>query len=96
PGFVAGLVVHPMNPKAWAMITASFTFVPTGMGDAEATAWVAGLLLACQLVLQPLWGVLGGVIAKTIQGTRAERGLFITLAVLTVLSVVYAIWGLNR
>jgi len=25
PGFMAGLIVHPLNPKAWAMITAGFT-----------------------------------------------------------------------
>ena len=25
PGFMAGLLVHPLNPKAWAMIAAGFT-----------------------------------------------------------------------
>jgi hypothetical protein len=25
PGFAAGLIVHPLNPKAWAMIVGSFT-----------------------------------------------------------------------
>ncbi len=96
PGFANGLIVHPMNPKAWAMITASFTFVPDTMAQLEATAWVAGVLLACQLVLQPMWGVAGEIITRTIKGTRYERGLFIGLAVLTVASVVYAIWGINR
>ena len=24
PGFIAGLIVHPLNPKAWAMIMAGF------------------------------------------------------------------------
>jgi threonine/homoserine/homoserine lactone efflux protein len=25
PGFMAGLIVHPLNPKAWAMIIGGFT-----------------------------------------------------------------------
>ncbi|MEM6306602.1 MAG: LysE family transporter [Pseudomonadota bacterium] len=92
PGFWAGLIVHPMNPKAWAVITAGFAFVPDGMGTFVATAWVAGIVLACQLVLQPMWAVAGDVIARTIKGTRAERILFITLALLTVASVIYALF----
>jgi threonine/homoserine/homoserine lactone efflux protein len=31
PGFAAGLIVHPLNPKAWAMIVGGFTaFVEPG------------------------------------------------------------------
>ena len=31
PGFLAGLIVHPLNPKAWAMIVGSFTaFIAPG------------------------------------------------------------------
>ena len=31
PGFLAGLIVHPLNPKAWAMIVGGFTaFVGVG------------------------------------------------------------------
>jgi len=29
PGFAAGLIVHPLNPKAWAMIFAGFTAFTT-------------------------------------------------------------------
>lgn len=94
PGFVAGLIVHPLNPKAWGMITAAFTsFVPDGATTLAATAWVAGVLLCVQLFLHPLWAGAGQLIAKTIQGTGAERALFVTLAILTVLSVFYALFG---
>lgn len=38
PGFWAGLIVHPLNPKAWGMITTAFTsFVGTGAGVFSAT-----------------------------------------------------------
>lgn len=95
PGFAAGLIVHPLNPKAWAMITTGFAFVPEGMPPLIATTWVAGLLLLCQLVLQPFWAILGEMIARTIKGTRAERTLFIGLAILTVASVFYALMGVS-
>lgn len=94
PGFVAGLIVHPLNPKAWGMITAAFTsFVVSGASTFSATLSIAIVLLLCQTVLHPLWAGAGQLIARTIQGTRAERLVFIGLAVLTVVTVFYALFG---
>jgi threonine/homoserine/homoserine lactone efflux protein len=94
PGFVAGLIVHPLNPKAWGMITAAFTgFVVPGASTFSATLSIAIVLLLCQTVLHPLWAGAGQLIARTIQGTRAERLVFIGLAVLTVVTVFYALFG---
>ncbi|MGB0798742.1 MAG: LysE family translocator [Planktomarina sp.] len=94
PGFMAGLIVHPLNPKAWGMITVGFTsFVPDGTPMVQATFWIAIILLGVQLFLHPLWAGAGQLIAHTIQGTQAERGLFVTLAILTVASVIYALFG---
>ena len=53
PGFRAGLIVHPLNPKAWAMITAGFTnFVSAGTPALEATAIIAAILFATQAFRQ--------------------------------------------
>jgi len=93
PSFAAGLIVHPLNPKAWAIIGTAVEFVPDGMGAFAATAIIAGVLFTCQIILQPLWAIGGAAIASTIQGTKWERVLFITLAIATVASVAYAIWG---
>ena len=88
PGFAAGLVVHPLNPKAWGMIVAAFTnFVPADADPFVATATVAAVLLACQLILHPIWTLAGAHIARNLAGTRAEPYLMGTLAALTVLSV---------
>jgi len=55
PGFVAGLIVHPLNPKAWAMIVAGFTnFVVPGTPALHATMVIAAGLG---------YAVPGGVIA---------------------------------
>ena len=94
PGFAAGLIVHPRNPKAWAMITAGFTtFTTPGTAPLEATAIIAGCLLACQVVLHPVWTFAGDRIAQTVVGTGAERALMIFLAVLTVASVLFVLFG---
>jgi len=88
PGFMAGLVVHPLNPKAWAIVVTAFAaFVTPGTPAFQATATIAAILLASQLILHPIWSFAGAFIARTVAGTRAETYLMWTLAALTVLSV---------
>lgn len=94
PGFAAGLIVHPLNPKAWAMIVGSFTaFVGPDIPTLTATATVAGVLLACQLLMHPLWTLGGQAIARTVAGTKAEPYLMWTLAALTVASVLFVLFA---
>lgn len=94
PGFAAGLIVHPLNPKAWAMIVAGFTgFVAPGTSTVYATAMIATILLACQLILHPIWTFAGDRIAQTLAGTRAEPYLMYSLAALTVASVLFVVFG---
>lgn len=93
PGFAAGLIVHPLNPKAWAMITAGFTnFVVPGAAALQATAIIAAVLFAVQAVCHPIWTFGGDRIAATVAGTPAERYLMWTLAGLTVASVVFVLF----
>jgi threonine/homoserine/homoserine lactone efflux protein len=94
PGFLAGLLVHPLNPKAWAMIITGFTsFVGAGTPTLQATATIAAILLGCQLVLHPIWTFAGDRIAHVVAGTPAETYLMWTLAGLTVLSVLFVLFG---
>ena len=94
PGFAAGLIVHPLNPKAWAMIVGGFTaFVGPGTPPLEATATIAAVLLGCQIILHPLWTLAGDRIANTLAGTPAEPYLMWTLAALTVASVLFVLFG---
>jgi threonine/homoserine/homoserine lactone efflux protein len=94
PGFVAGLIVHPLNPKAWSMIFAGFTgFVSPDTPALQATATIAAVLLACQLVLHPIWTLGGHFIARSLAGTAAEPYLMRGLALLTVASVLFVLFG---
>ena len=88
PGFFAGLAVHPLNPKAWALISTGFTsYVAPGTPALAATLTIAGCLLAVQIVAHPLWCWGGERLAAAISGHRAERLLMVVLAGLTVASV---------
>ncbi len=94
PGFLAGLIVHPLNPKAWAMIVAGFAnFVTPGTPALQATAVIAICLLALQIILHPIWTLAGDRIAQTVAGSSAEKYLMWTLAALTVLSVFFVLFG---
>ncbi|WP_050930415.1 LysE family translocator [Aestuariivita boseongensis] len=94
PGFFAGLIVHPLNPKAWAMIVAAFTgFVGADIPTLQATVTVAAVLLSCQLILHPIWTLAGDRIARTVAGRPEEQYLMWTLAALTVVSVLYVLIG---
>lgn len=93
PGFMAGLAVHPLNPKAWAMIVTGFTtFVAPGTPTLQATATIAICLLACQVVFHPIWTFGGDRIARVVAGRPAERYLMRALAALTVASVLYVLF----
>lgn len=94
PGFLMGLWVHPLNPKAWAMIVTGFTnFAGAATPTLQATATIAICLLACQLVFHPIWTLGGDRIAKAVAGRAAEAYLMRTLAALTVASVLYVLFG---
>lgn len=94
PGFVAGLWVHPLNPKAWAMIVGGYTnFVTPGTPALQATLAIGGVLLVSQLLLHPLWTLAGDRIARLVAGRPAERYLMWTLAALMVASVLYVLLG---
>lgn len=93
PGFAAGLIVHPLNPKAWAMITTGFTaFVDIGTPSLQATVVIAAILMGIQLLLHPLWTYAGEHIARQVAGTMLERYLMWTLALLTVASVAFVLF----
>jgi len=94
PGFWAGLIVHPLNPKAWAMIIGGFTaFVTPGTPSFVATATIAIVLLACQIILHPIWTFSGEALARTVAGTAFEPYLMWSLAGLTVASVLFVLFG---
>jgi threonine/homoserine/homoserine lactone efflux protein len=92
PGFFAGLIVHPLNPKAWGMIITGYTsFVLNEMSMLSAILTISIILFFSQIVLHPLWCWGGQRLALLVKGKSYERYLMWILASLTLISVFYAL-----
>ena len=92
PGFLAGLIVHPLNPKAWGMIITGYTsFVSNEMSMLSAILTISIILFFSQIVLHPLWCWGGQRLALLVKGKSYERYLMWILASLTLISVFYAL-----
>jgi len=92
PTFLQGLVVQPLNPKAWAMIVGVFAnFTATGATPLAATITAALGILLLQALLQPLWMLFGVQIARAIGGSDKEIWLMRGLAAAMLFSVFYAL-----
>ena len=88
PGFLSGLIVHPLNPKAWALITTGFTnFVDPSSSIFFATAAIALCLFIIQLVCHPIWTLFGEKIVRLVGGSVYERYLMLFFALLTIIFV---------
>ena len=94
PGFWSGLLVHPINPKAWAMILVGFTnFVESDTTTFYATLYIAASLLIIQIICHPIWTLFGDRIAKFIIGKKYERVFMWFLALVTVIFVLMALFA---
>ncbi len=94
PGFWSGLLVHPLNPKAWAMILVGFTnFVESDTTTFYATLYIATSLLIIQIICHPIWTLFGDRIAKFIVGKKYERVFMWFLALVTVIFVLMALFA---
>ena len=92
PGFFAGLIVHPLNPKAWGMVITGYTsFISNEMSMLSAILTISIILLFTQIVLHPLWCWGGQRLALLVKGKTHERYLMWILASLTLISVFYAL-----
>ena len=92
PGFRAGLLVHPLNPKAWAMILTGFTsFVPQAVSTLQGTLMIATVLFFIQLLCHPIWTYFGDRIARLLSGEPYERYFMWCLALLTAAFVLIAL-----
>ena len=88
-GWREGIIVHPLNPKAWLMTTLGYSQFIVGMDGVFARFFLAPLsFLAAQLVFHSLWCLLG-VGLKTTLGASP----FINRA-LILITIAVVIWAL--
>ena len=83
PSFFYGLPVHPTNPKAWAMVSVSFTsYTNVDQGQLTSTFTVAIVFIIVQFVFHNLWCYFGGQLKERFQGTKFEIWLMRFLSIL--------------
>tara|TARA_B100001029_G_C14904801_1_gene363007 strand:- start:91 stop:717 length:627 start_codon:yes stop_codon:yes gene_type:complete len=97
PSFINGLLVHPVNPKAWAMIIAAYTqFTSFGESNLEISwfievAIVASTFFTIQVISHSLWCWGGDIILNFLAKTNISRQIVVmVLSILTVGTVIYS------
>ena len=95
--FLNGLIVHPLNPKGWAMVIAAYSQF-TSFGNAYTSSnWileviiVAGTFFFIQSISHSIWCWSGSLIFNFLSNKNLIRQIIVTiLAVLTIGTVVYS------
>ncbi|MFL2801659.1 MAG: LysE family translocator [Paracoccaceae bacterium] len=89
PSFIYGLPVHPTNPKAWAMVTVSFSnFTNPDHSLIISTLIVAIIFIIVQLFFHNLWCFFGDQLKKKFQHTKYEIWLMRFLSLLMLSSLI--------
>lgn len=92
PRFVEGLIVHPLNPKAWAMTTIAVAdFGPLFDSGVERFLVIAGVFAANQLVFHTLWCLAGEKLMQAIADERRQNIVQKGMAAITVVVVLWVV-----
>ena len=97
PSLTNGLLVHPLNPKAWAMIIAAYTqFTSFGNVQVEIN-WLTEVSIvvitffSIQTISHSLWCWGGGLIFNFLAKKDMSRQIVVTiLSILTIGTVIYS------
>lgn len=90
PGFIAGIVVHPLNPKAWAMATIALAdYGPLITDPLMRFVIIAGSFMAVQVVCHSLWCYGGSQIIRLVSRPK-DRLTFQRFIVL--INVILVLW----
>ena len=89
PSFFFGLPVHPTNPKAWAMVSVSFSnYTNPSESLISSTIVVATIFIFVQFVFHNLWCFFGEQLKKKFQNTYYEIWLMRFLSLLMLSSLI--------
>ena len=84
--FREGVIVHPLNPKAWVMVVLAWGSFAPALGDFRLQLPVVILsFAACQLVFHSFWCALGAYLGKSFMYNQCATKLIIMLTILVVL-----------
>ena len=88
--FCDGLLVHPLNPKAWVMVVMAWGNFAPALGDFSLQLPVVILsFAACQLIFHSFWCALGAYLGKSFMYNQSVSKLIIMLTILVVLATLF-------
>lgn len=88
PGYLAGLILHPLNPKAWVTIVAAYSqFVSPETDYATQVAIIILIFLIVSLPFNSLWCYGGNLLRRLVTSPQLMRAINVTLAFLMLLAV---------
>ena len=86
-GFRDGLILHPLNPKAWVMVVIAWGHYAPAVGNFSVQLLVVIFYFAvCQLIFHSLWCALGAYIGRSFAINRLLARFMIALTILVVLA----------
>ncbi|MDA9930936.1 LysE family transporter [Alphaproteobacteria bacterium] len=89
-GFRRGIIVHPLNPKAWVMVLLAWTQFAPELGSFGARIILVTLTFAaCQILFHTLWCWAGAALQRAVPKTQI---LTRSLIILTLAVVVWALF----
>ncbi|MBL4739872.1 MAG: LysE family translocator [Sneathiella sp.] len=88
PGYFAGCIIHPLNPKAWVMLIAAFSqFIDPELDYFIQLTTILTIFTAVGLVLNSAWVYAGSLVNRLVKSTNTLRRINQGLAVLMIVVV---------
>ena len=89
--FRDGVILHPLNPKAWMMVIIAWGHFAPALGDFSVQLSIIIFCFAiCQLIFHSLWCALGAFLGRSFVYNQLLARVMIVLTILVVLvSLVY-------
>lgn len=67
PGFLSGIIVHPLNPKAWVMTVLAWSEFGPELGNiVQQTIVICTSFALAQLILHGLWAAAGRLLSQAL------------------------------
>jgi threonine/homoserine/homoserine lactone efflux protein len=84
--FREGVILHPLNPKAWMMVIIAWGHFAPALGDFSVQLPVIIFCFAaCQLIFHSLWCALGAFLGRSFVHNQLLARIMIILTILVVL-----------
>ena len=93
PGPWEGLIVHPLNPKAYAMMAIAWTdYGPLYDDNLTRLLIIGGCFAVVQIFAHSMWCSAGVHLTRIISNDDTKRKVQISLAIITALVVLYVVF----